>query len=82
MIFSLLTLPSFAFYKSCYEEWNDAYNDANAEYANDRRRCGNTHLFVGEPNRCLREADASYNHSVNQAGDGYYNCVMSGGGNG
>lgn len=55
----------------CYSNWTSSYNKATSDYINNLKSCEKALSTV----RCNREADLAYNHSVNIAGDAYYDCI-------
>ena len=56
---------------ACYSSWNNDFNAAYDEYLNDIDRCSQALSSV----RCLREAELSFNSSVESASDSYHDCL-------
>lgn len=76
--YSITFLLSFSIFltlnaASCYQQWNDAFESATAEYDRDVARCST----AVSRSLCMRNADASYGHALWSAGNDYINCSVA-----
>lgn len=69
----LIALLSSFFYRqpSCYGDFSTAYNAADAAHSSDIARCS----YAFAQGTCIREADLSFNNSVNTALRAWEDCI-------
>ncbi|NNL90913.1 MAG: hypothetical protein HKO66_01645 [Saprospiraceae bacterium] len=67
----------FSFYialigQDCYEAWLQSYENATAQYHADMSWCYNNAVY--NLSMCTDEANISYDHALEEAGDAFINC--------